>query len=167
MVCLRTKRAEDDGLSVGWHVFLQTTDRGPNEVSSRTTHKLLYDQSGPNVLYADMDCLEHCIHLCVMGGLTQTEAVLVEMDAPFKYFASSAVLANVLRDSCRDLFKAWKEMYGISEAMSCARTLFPKCIAGRWGSVHMFEERLLKCGKKSRGTYFNLFFCLLIFLFLQ
>lgn len=134
-------------------------------MSSRNTHKLLYEQSGPNVLYADMDCSEHCIHLCVMGGLTQTEAILAEMDAPFKYFASSAVLANVLRDSCRDFFKAWKDTYGISEAMSCARTLFPKCIAGRWGSVHMFEQRLLKCGKKFRGTFFNFNQFLFAFIF--
>ena len=87
-----------------------------------------------------------------MGGLTQTEAVLAEMEAPFKYFASCAVLANVLRDCCRDFFKVWRDRYGNDDAISCARTLFPKCIAGRWGSVHMFEERLLKCGKRFCGS---------------
>ena len=36
--------------------------------------------------------------------------------------------------------------YGVDEATSKVKKMFPKCCSTRWGSVHMSEERLLAAG---------------------
>ena len=146
---LRTTKSDEPGLHHCFHVFTHTTDRGSNELATRKLLHQLYDESGPRVLFFAMDCCEHAIHLVVMGGLAEIEARLDSENFDFKkYFAACAVLGNVLRDSSRAIFQTWIAMFGTHDALKCARTLFPKCIAGRWGSVHGFEERLLQCGKK-------------------
>lgn len=129
-----------------WFVFAQTTDRGPNEVLSRAIHSNLYDQVSNKTLFFELDCNEHCVHLCVMSGLSEIDNKLEVLGSPFKYFASCAVLANVLRDVCRGVFNTWMSMYGIESALAKVKTLFPKAIGGRWGSIHAFEARCLKCG---------------------
>ena len=129
-----------------WFVFAQTTDRGPNEVLSRAIHSSLYDSVSNKTLFFELDCNEHCVHLCVMSGLSEIDSKLELLGSPFKYFASCAVLANVLRDACRGVFTAWMSMYGIESALAKVKTLFPKAIGGRWGSIHAFEARCLKCG---------------------
>lgn len=135
-----------------WQVYVQTTDCGPNEVAARKLHHKLFHAASPQALFFSMDCAEHQIHLCVLGALKDLEQLLVEQNVGWKYFASCAMISNVLRDVCRELFRAWKDLYGAASALSCARTLFPKCIAGRWGSIHAFEDRILHCGKeKSLG----------------
>lgn len=137
------------GLQHGWHIYTQTTDRGSNEVATRAILERLYHQSGKHVLFFGMDCCEHSVHLMVMGSLAEIEMLLAENNFKLKkYFSSCAVLANVLRESSRDLFRVWMKLYGVHEALQTVRTLFPKCISGRWGSVHAFEQRVLRCGEK-------------------
>lgn len=123
----------------GWNIFLQTTDRGSNELAARQLNAALYD-CGPRSIYIDNDCLEHATHLCVMAGLAEADSLL-----DFKYFASCAVLGNVLRDIGQILFPTWANLFGDSDALLHARRLFPKALSGRWGSVHDFEERCLQC----------------------
>ena len=125
--------------NAGWNVFMQTTDRGPNELAARNLNSALYD-CGPRVIYMDFDCQEHATHLCVMAGLGEADSML-----DFKYFANCAVLANVLRDVSQLLFPTWRSLFGVADALKNAKRLFPKCISGRWGSIHDFELRCLEC----------------------
>ena len=137
----------DDGQS-NWQIFVQTTDCGSNELACRRIHEKLFHESSPKTLFFSIDCNEHAVHLSVLGALREVEQQLIEFDVGWKYFSSCAMLANVLRDNCREFFKTFQTHFGTQQAMRCARTLFPKCIAGRWGSIHMFEDRLLQCGKE-------------------
>ena len=155
MMRMNTNRSEDTNTDT-WFVFAQTSDRGPNEVWARSVHSQLYHEIGPKVLYLDLDCAEHCVHLCVMSGLVAFDhSIQDNVESPFKYFASCAVLANVLRDSCREIFNEWKNLYGVDSALATVRTLFPKAVGGRWGSIHAFEERCLKCGPKLHDVLMN------------
>ena len=131
---------ENDYLQRGWHVYVQTTDRGSNELAARSYNSFLYDTCGKHVLYLQFDCLEHATHLCTMAGLAEADSLL-----PFKYFASSAVLANVLRDMSQTFFPTWLKHWGAQDALQCAKRLFPKCLSGRWGSIHDFEARCIQC----------------------
>lgn len=128
-------------------------------------HYKLFRNASPRVLYFSLDCAEHAVHLCVLGTLKDVERELVELQPGWKYFSSCAVIANVLRDNCREFYNAWKQLYGVHEALQLARTLWPKCIAGRWGSIHMFEDRMLQCGSKKTFSFASDRYFLLICLF--
>ena len=56
-------------------LFLYTRDRGPDQVGVRAKIK---DETASisNVLFFDADCMEHQIHLIVMGGLKAADCFL-------------------------------------------------------------------------------------------
>ena len=148
---VRTRRDRSSSSS-SWQVYAQTTDCGPNEVAARKIHHKLFHATSPRTLFFSFDCSEHAVHLCVLGSLKELEEHLAQLEVGWKYFSSCAMIANVLRDNCREFFRAWQDLYGTKDAVICAKTLFPKCLAGRWGSIHAFEERMLLCGQKSLGS---------------
>ena len=142
-------------LSGGWHIFCQTTDRGSNELCARGINSDIYNSLAPKVLYFDLNCVEHAAHLCCLGGLAQVDVYLTKRSKQEgiaqgnwgnKYFAACATLANVLRDVGQSLFKSWAKLFGAADALRHAKKLFPKCISGRWGSIHDFETRCLNAG---------------------
>ena len=142
-------------LSGGWHIFCQTTDRGSNELCARGINNDIYNSLAPQVLYFDLNCVEHATHLCCLGGLAQVDVYLTKRSKQEgitqgawgnKYFAACATLANVLRDVGQPLFKNWAHLFGAADALRHAKKLFPKCISGRWGSIHDFETRCLDAG---------------------
>lgn len=140
-------------LQCGWHVYVQTTDRGSNETAARKLNSAMYNNIHPQVLYLHLDCAEHAGHLCVLGGLSEIDKCLarhkaVDKDLSFKYYSSCAVLANVLRDVSQGVFKAWQHLFGDHDALKLARRLWPKCLSGRWGAIAAFEERCLECGQQ-------------------
>lgn len=94
------KSSESHYLRSGWHVYLQTTDRGSNELAARNLNRVLYDN--PKTIFMDFDCHEHATHLCVMSGLAE-----IDMMTGYKYFANCAILANVLRDISQLIFPMW------------------------------------------------------------
>lgn len=138
-------------LASGFHVYVQTTDRGSNELAARGINAVLYNQCGEHVLYFQQDCVEHLCHLCVMGGLAEIDRELADRSSAastqqpqqLKYFASCALLSNVLRDVSQGIFKVWQDEFGIKDAIQKAKLLWPKCLSGRWGSIHQFEKRCL------------------------
>ena len=130
--------SESHYLRSGWHVYLQTTDRGSNELAARNLNSVLYDN--PKTIFMDFDCHEHATHLCVMSGLAE-----IDMMTGYKYFANCAILANVLRDVSQLIFPMWASLFGDGDALKHARKLFPKCLSGRWGSIHEFEKQCLDC----------------------
>ena len=97
------------------------------------------------------DCLEHAGHLVSMSGLKLADQLLSQHfsqgDAPgWKYFHALATTSITLRDLSQKLFGTWCAIHGDESGVQHARTLWPKCIAGRWCSVSDVESRLRSCG---------------------
>ena len=122
-----------------------TTDRGTNETHARK-HILNLVHSIPRAMYLDSDCFEHLGHLCVLGGLATVDAGLKELGKPWLYYAGLAIVANCARDSAKDVFAAWEQLFGSESAIAHARKMIPRCISSRWGSVHNVETTLLSGG---------------------
>ena len=122
--------------------FMATTDKGPNEAYARKLVQVRM-RSVPNFFYLTNDCLEHQSHLGILGALQLCDALLKQRRS-WKFFSSLAIIATTLRDLSQDLFSAWTHLYGASSAVEKVKSLFPRCISGRWGSVNETEERLLK-----------------------
>ena len=122
--------------------IMVTTDRGPNEVWARKAiHVSL--QTLPNCFFLPSDCYEHQVHLGVLGGLRLCDEML-KGQRSWKYFSSVAIVSTTLRDLSQSLFLAWTNLFGNESAVKSVKALFPRCIGGRWGSVHESEARLLK-----------------------
>lgn len=98
----------------------------------------------PNCVYVDSDCMEHQLHLSVLGGLSLTDSALKQQGKAFKYYSSLAIFSACARELAGDVFKAWTDLFGPSQALSFAKTLIPRSSAGRWGCVDAIEARLLK-----------------------
>ena len=99
-----------------------------------------------DVMFVDLDCFEHQSHLVTLGGLKFIDSALKDSDASFKYFTSCAIVTNVMRDCAKDIYLEWSLAYGAQSANDTVRKLMPKCNSGRWGSIHLTEERFLKMG---------------------
>ncbi|CAE7792673.1 unnamed protein product [Symbiodinium sp. CCMP2592] len=135
-----------------------TTDRGPNEIwTKKVVQAKLMDV--PWCFFLPADCYEHQAHLGVLGGLKLVDSLLAGR-RKWKYFSSVAMLTNILRDISQDLYTAWRTLHGDESANKCVRTLFPRCIAERWGSIDLTETRLLKAGVPAlRATMMRVFQC--------
>ncbi len=122
--------------------IMATTDRGSNEVWARKAiHVSL--QALPNCFFLPSDCYEHQVHLGVLGGLRLCDDML-KGQRTWKYFSSVAIVSTTLRDLSQSLFLAWTNLFGHESAIKSVKALFPRCIGGRWGSVHESEARFLK-----------------------
>lgn len=124
--------------------FMATTDRGPNEVWARKAIQVQVRER-EDFLYLPSDCFEHQCHLAVLGGLALCDTML-KQHRGWKYFSSVAIICNTLRDLSPSLFSSWREIFGDVSAVATVKSLFPRCIAERWGSVDASEARLLKAG---------------------
>ena len=133
-----------------------TTDRGPNEIwTKKVVQAKLMDV--PWCFFLPADCYEHQAHLGVLGGLKLVDSLLAGR-RKWKYFSSVAMLTNILRDISQDLYTAWRTLHGDESANKCVRTLFPRCIAERWGSIDLTETRLLNAGvPELRATMVRVF----------
>ena len=58
--------------------------------------------------------------------------------------SSMAMITNTLRDLSQTLFASWRVLFGDESAVARVKTLFPRCIAERWGSIDLTESRMLK-----------------------
>lgn len=106
-----------------------------------------------NVFFVDSDCMEHASHLITLGGLKLMDASLKEAaHISFKYFTACAIVTNVMRDCAKDVYLEWCLTYGSKSANECVKKLMPKCNSGRWGSIHLTEERFLKMGRGQLAT---------------
>lgn len=128
------------------HWFLRTTDKGANEMFSRKMMTVAV-RDCKDILFVEQDCLEHCSHLITLGGLKQIDSLLRELPGiTYKYFSSCAIVTNVMRDCAKNIYLEWCVAYGAASANKRVLKLMPKCNSGRWGSIHVTEERLLAMG---------------------
>ncbi len=66
---------------------------------------------------------------------------------PFKYYSSLAKTVHVWRGSHRDIYSAWVRQFGAESANKEAKTMIPRCLTGRWGSIFATQARLLRAGR--------------------
>ena len=147
------------GVCQNQYVFLMcTTDRGPNEIwAKKAVQAKLRDV--PWCFFLPADCYEHQAHLGVLGGLKLVDSLLAGRRR-WKYFSSVAMLTNILRDVSQDLYTTWRTLHGDASANKSVRSLFPRCIAERWGSIDLTETRLLTAGiPMLRATLMSVFQC--------
>ena len=131
------------------HFFVFISDRGPNEVLARKIWQVVARDS-PEIVVLSMDCLEHASHLATLGGLKLADRLLQQKFGKdrrgWKYFSSLATTLITLRDLSKELFKQWCNAHGPQSGLKCAKTLWPKCLAGRWNSVSDMETRMRTSG---------------------
>lgn len=93
------------------------------------------------------NCLQHANHRIVRGGLLLLDDSLSQWRG-IKYYSSLCKLVHVMRDMAKDVFSVWNRLHGACSAVKHGKTLVPRPIAGRWGSVHDTEERLVSAGEE-------------------
>lgn len=135
---------------------MATTDKGANEVYAQKAIQVQMRDVN-TFFYLPSDCLEHLAHLGVLGGLKLCDTLLKGY-RPWKFFSSIAIIANTLRDLSQSLFATWRELFGDVSAVEKVKSLFPRCIAGRWGSINETERRLLKAGIPQLAQAFRAMF---------
>ena len=126
------------------HFFVFLSDRGPNEVLARKIWQVVA-RNAPGVIVFALDCLEHASHLITLGSLKLVDKLLKPFRS-WKYFSSIASTSITLRDLSKDVFSAWCEAHGPESGVKLAKTLWPKCVAGRWNSCNDMETRMRACG---------------------
>ena len=132
---------------------MATTDAGTNETYAKKAVQVLL-RSLPTVIFLPHNCLEHAAHLGVLGALKLCDDWL-KGHRTWKFFSSVAIAATTLRDLSQSLFQTWKGLFGDASAIKSVKSLFPRCIAGRWGSIHETEERMMKAGIGKLGQAFK------------
>ena len=127
------------------YLFMYTSDAGSDQTSMRKIVKAMVDYC-PYILYIDLDCLKHQVHLAVKTGLLQIDAFLHHMKSKWKYYSSLAKLINVWREKAQAVFNEFLRRWGPQAAMEKAFALPPRCISGRWGSVSACQAWLSNAG---------------------
>lgn len=130
------------------HIYLITTDRGPNEVLGRKMWETLTREASSVLLFSS-DCMEHAVHLLVLSGLKAIDDLLKRRGKPYKLFASLATCSNCLRDQSKQFYETWCDLHGDLSGSKCARKLWPKAIGGRWNSIHEVTTRMKVVGGQS------------------
>ena len=121
---------------------MATTDRGSNELWCKKAVQCIM-KDVPSFFYLGSDCYEHIAHLGTLGALRACDQILKGY-RPWKYFSSVAIVTNTLRDLSQRLFATWRTLYGDSDAVAKVKTMIPRCIGGRWGSIAETENRLIQ-----------------------
>ena len=96
------------------------------------------------------DCLEHAAHLVTVSSLKLVDKLLALQFAGhgrgWKYFSSLATFSITVRDSSKDFFQMWCQQHGDLSGVKHAKSLWPKCVAGRWNSCSDVERRMHDSG---------------------
>ena len=122
-----------------------TTDGGPDQKKIRKQIKedLKYHRAH---LVVDADCLQHANQLVVKSGLLTLDRWLTRYGAPwatFLFYSSVAKTVHVWRDLHRKIYATWVALFGPETANKFARSLVPRCLSGRWGSISGTLKRIL------------------------
>ena len=129
-------------------LWLYCCDMGPDQVMFRKlVTTFVYNAGQLQELVIFLHCLFHQEELVVKTGLGIIDAWLKEVGCTWKYYAVLAKLIHIWREKAFQVFSVWQRVYTALWAVACAKTLPPKCIAGRWGSVSETERRLINNSK--------------------
>ena len=128
-------------------VFLVTSDGGSDQKLCRKAIMLTTD-SLPNVMVVEANCCFHDLHLIYKEGSVRIDKWLTRNGKTFRHFGTLAKCSHLCRDSDRSLFLCWRDAHGSESAMQYASRKFPRCVAGRWGSVSDAEIAFNNPGMK-------------------
>ena len=118
------------------HTLICCTDRGSNELACRKMVACLC-KDVPNVLFLEMNCLEHGVHLVTLSGLQLMDKLLKDNGRSWKYYSSLSIIAQVLRSVAGKLFASWtaslasKPCYSVAVAVAMLRLRQLKHVEGR------------------------------------
>ena len=132
--------------------LLSTSDCGPDQAATRKhIHAAVADS--PGILYIDTNCLIHQSHLICRSGLKFLDRCIhKDLGKSFRYYSTLAKICHLWQDNAARMFAEWHRRFGAHSSIKNAERPPPRCIAGRWGSCHETEERLLKPGADGQMT---------------
>jgi len=127
--------------------YLYESDAGRDEVAVRKhlEHKL---SQVPSIFFVHGNCLLHQCAIIDLGEFALIDAYLLRAGKKYRYFATLAKLVNCWREQAQSMFSIWAATHGKADALMFAKSLPPRCIAGRWGSGSATEAWLEKLGQK-------------------
>lgn len=127
------------------HLFLNTGDSGPDQVSVRNHLKSLFatEQRYEFIVFFGLPCQKHQYHLISQTHLKLCDVVFsTKLGRKWKYFSSTATLSHVWRCHLPKLRKVWESQHGsepgFMKMIATTRTP-PLAIAGRWASIDSFR----------------------------
>ena len=123
-----------------------TSDGGGDQIKCRRRIKH-ETRAALQHLVIDRSCLFHINALITKSGLTQIDRWYLRNKLKYKYYAAIAKVVHIWRDCSRAVYTSWIDRHGAASANLHARTMVPKCIAGRWQSIHITQERILAAGQ--------------------
>ena len=112
--------------------YIINTDAGPDEIGFRNSVCAEVENVDCITVW-QVNCFKHQYQLIVADGLSLVDSFLAACN--LKYFTSLAKLSLCWRADARPFFSTWEHLFGDSSALHCAKTLPPKAVSGRWGSV--------------------------------
>ncbi|CAE7527335.1 unnamed protein product [Symbiodinium sp. CCMP2592] len=128
---------------------VQPVEDGPNEVLARKIWQCV-SSACEHVVVLGSDCLEHAAHLVTVSSLKLVDKLLpLQFEGKgraWKYFSSLATFSITVRDSSKDFFQMWCQEHGDLSGVKHAKSLWPKCVAGRWNSCSDVERRMHDSG---------------------
>ena len=86
--------------------------------------------------------------LIVKSGLNIIDRWYSRNSTQFRYFVSLAKVVYIWREYSRKVYEVWTQMHGSQSANQHALKMIPKCIAGRWGSIHATQTWIRRAGQK-------------------
>lgn len=125
-------------------VWCVCTDAGSDEKKAREYLHAMAAHS-PHTVVFDTDCLAHQYQRMVLSLLEAGDKLFKDsFGTDFSYSACLSKFMIVCREHARAIFDEWSKQWGAAEALKFARSIPPKCIRGRWGSVSRCEQHALK-----------------------
>ena len=116
-------------------IFTYTSDAGPDQMHyRRAVRALLSDRL--LVFWVDVSCLLHVFQLIVKQGLLIVDRWCKRNQRKWSYYSSLSKVVHCIHEQSRAFFLAWRQLHDSTSAVKFAKRLPPKCIAGRWGSIH-------------------------------
>jgi hypothetical protein len=121
-------------------LWLYTSDCGSDQVAFRKVLRV-ETQDAENIMI-DVNCGFHQYQIIVKGGLQLIDDWLATHRQDFRYFGALAMLLHVWRDLVGLVFTTACTIFGAAVALVWFKSLPPKCVSGRWGSIDSAEKRV-------------------------
>ena len=125
--------------------IVAVTDAGPDQVGNRKRLRAKWRQRRHRrTLWVEQNCLQHEQSNGNKFHLELCDVLSSRWGFPFKYFASLAKFANLLRHKFLTLKNRWTKFYARDSArQKVFKSLCPKPICTRWGSTGDCERYII------------------------
>ena len=123
------------------HIFVNTGDSGPDQVSVRNYLRSLFTNGVQYefIVFFGLACQKHQYHLISQNHLKLCDTLFSKkLLRPWKYFSSVATLSHVWRAHLPKLRKTWYSQHGEKRGYTKMKPSYktpPLALAGRWASI--------------------------------